>query len=99
MWPFFKAIRISLRYKWSIAGAIISSLAIAILWGASITTIYPFVKIVFRGETMETWVQQEIQRAEDGVVALETEIKELQSDPQNDLTVKNVQVESRKGSA
>lgn len=85
-----------MRYKWSIAGAIISSLAIAILWGASITTIYPFVKIVFRGETMETWVQQEIQRAEDGVVALETEIKELQSDPQNDLTVKTSRLKAEK---
>ena len=50
MRDFFKAIRISLRYKWSIMGAILSSLIIAVLWGASITTIYPFVRIVFRGE-------------------------------------------------
>ncbi len=76
MQHFFKAIRISLRYKWSIAGAIASSLMIAVLWGASITTIYPIVRIVFRGETVHTWVDEEIKKAEIALEKIKTELAE-----------------------
>lgn len=80
---FFKAIRLSLRYKWSIAGAILSSLIIAVLWGASITTIYPFVRIVFRGETVHTWVNDEIEKAETNLEKLKVEIEEAQATGEN----------------
>ena len=73
---FLKAIRVSLRYKWSIAGAILSSLTIAILWGASITTIYPFVRIVFRGETVHTWIDEELAKAEKSREKVRKEIEE-----------------------
>lgn len=73
---FWKAIRVSLRYKWSIVGAILSSLTIAMLWGASITTIYPFVRIVFRGETVHTWIEEELTKAESNLAKVKEEIEE-----------------------
>jgi len=88
MRSFLKAIRVSLRYKWSIVGAIISSLAIALLWGASITTIYPFVRIVFRGETVNTWVDREIDKASVNLENVRAEIEELEKTPDANLTVK-----------
>ncbi len=60
---FWDAIRLSLRYKWSLIGAIFSSLMIAILFGASIATVLPFVKIVFSDDanTVETWLDKQVQ--------------------------------------
>lgn len=79
MRSFLKAIRVSLKYKWSITGAILSSLIIAVLWGASITTIYPFVRIVFRGETVQTWVEQEISKAEKNLGSVKQEITDREA--------------------
>lgn len=80
---FLKAIKVSLRYKWSILGAILSSLMIAVLWGASITTIYPFVRIVFRGETVQTWVEQEISKAEQNLQTVQKEIADKEKKGQD----------------
>lgn len=79
MKPFFRAIRLSLRYRWSIAGAILCSLLIALLWGASITTVFPVVKIVLEGETAQQWVASEIDEAKQNVAAVQAEIADLES--------------------
>lgn len=59
---FWEAIRLSLRYWWSIVGAALSSLMIALLFGASIATTLPLVKIIFTEDsnTIELWVDQQI---------------------------------------
>ena len=78
MKPFFRAILLSLRYRWTIAGAITCSLLIALLWGASITTVFPVVKIVLEGQTAQEWIASEIadaRRTQDNVAA---EIQQLQ---------------------
>lgn len=77
-----------MRYKWSIMGAIFSSLAIAILWGASITTIYPFVRIVFRGETVSVWVDREMEKAEKSLAQVRTELAEMGDDAGPEKTIK-----------
>ena len=56
---FLKAIRLSLRYKWTLLASILCALLIGILWGASIGAVYPFVEVVLQGETVETWLDRE----------------------------------------
>ncbi|MBL8855419.1 MAG: ABC transporter ATP-binding protein [Planctomycetaceae bacterium] len=70
---FREAIRLSLRYKWSIIGAALSSLMIALLFGASIATTLPFVKIIFTEDsnTIELWVEQQLITAEARVAEVE----------------------------
>ena len=74
---FWKAIKLSLRYKWSIAGAVFCSMMIGLLWGATISTVFPFVEIVFQGQTIETWVEREIDEAKDKIAKLDEEIAGL----------------------
>lgn len=76
---FYRAILLSLRYKWTIAGALTCSFLIALLWSASITTVFPVVKIVLEGETAATWVQHEIEANREGVAASDARIAELKS--------------------
>ena len=80
MKPFFRAVKHSLRYRWSIAGAFLCSLLIAVIWSASITTVFPIVKIVLEGETAKTWIEHEIKSGEMIVGGLEKEIEALQQE-------------------
>lgn len=77
MYDFLPAIKSSLRYKWSIAGAVGCSFLIALLWGASLSTIYPFVEIVMEGHTAESWLQKQIQNSEQRVEGLRAEASTL----------------------
>ena len=79
MKPFFSAVRLSLRYKLAIIGALASSMLIAVCWSASITTVFPVVKIVLEGQTAETWVEHEIELAELNLTVANTAIDELQA--------------------
>lgn len=74
MKPFFRIVYHALRYKWSIAGATIASLLIAILWGASMTTVYPVVEVVLDGQTAQSWVVREISKSETTIENLEQEV-------------------------
>ncbi len=78
MKPFFRAVKHSLRYRWTIAGAFACSLVIAVIWSASITTVFPIVKIVLEGETAITWVQHEIENGERNVERFRTEVNVLE---------------------
>ncbi len=69
-----------MRYRWAIAGALTCSLLIAVIWSASITTVFPIVKIVLEGETAETWVQHEIENGHANVAFVEQEIAELRAE-------------------
>ena len=87
MKDFFRAVKDSLRYKWSIIGAVVCSLLIALLWGASISTIYPFVEVVLEGKTASSWIDGEITESKARITTLESEIKELKSEIENPTAV------------
>ena len=81
---FLRAIWISLRYKWSIVGAVLCSMAIALLWSASITTVYPFVEIVFKKKgTVKDLFEEKIELKQVEIDKLENEIAALQEEAEN----------------
>ncbi|MCA9166846.1 MAG: ABC transporter ATP-binding protein [Planctomycetales bacterium] len=55
-----QAIRMSLRYRWSLITSIVCSAFVAVLWGANITAVYPFVEVVFQGQTLHDWVAEQM---------------------------------------
>ena len=74
----FKPIALSLRYKWTLLGSILNALVISVLWGASITAIYPFVEVIFEGGTIEGWLNNAVDGARDKVTELDAEIAQLE---------------------
>lgn len=64
---------------------------IAVIWSASITTVFPIVKIVLEKETAKTWVQHEIENGERNLVAVNNEIAKLQQQlaKSNDVGIAN----------
>jgi ATP-binding cassette subfamily B protein/subfamily B ATP-binding cassette protein MsbA len=57
---FARALRVSMRHRWTLLGAFLSSLVVGLLWGANLGTIYPVTEVVFRGKSLRDWVELEI---------------------------------------
>lgn len=72
LWEPFK---LSLRYKWTIAASLISSLMIAVLWAGNITAIYPFVEVVFQGDSLQEWYAVKLEKLEQKVVDIDNKLQ------------------------
>ncbi len=77
---FLKAILLSLRYKWTILFSVVNAMLIALLFGMSISAVYPFVEVVFEGKTVRTWVDGKIQQAEEKSDQLRSEVEQLRGE-------------------
>ena len=53
----------ALKYRWSLVVSFGCSLAVAILWGANIGAVYPFIEVIFNGKSFHEWVDGEYETA------------------------------------
>lgn len=60
MKSFARAIGLAIRNRPTLLGVIFTSLAVGVLWGANIGVVYPFVEVVFEGQSMHEWVDRAI---------------------------------------
>ena len=60
MHPFLRVLKITLRHYYALGGIFLSSAIVALLWGANIGTLYPMVEIVFKGDSVSQYVDQQI---------------------------------------
>ena len=94
MKAFLRAILLSLRYKWSIVGAVVCSTLIAFMMVASISTVFPVVKVVLEGHTAHSWVDGEIKATTEQITVIESDIEDLQQqidESQDESTIGNLQ--------
>lgn len=75
---FSRAIRLALAYRFTLVTAISSALVVAVLWGGNISVIYPFVEVVFNGQSMPEWVDEQVTTGEATVVQFRDEIAQLE---------------------
>ena len=82
---FGRVVRLALRHRLTIAGTLLSALAVAVLWGGNIGAVYPFMKVIFEGKSLQQWVDAEIVKARHNAAelsnSLETQQKELAAAP------------------
>jgi ATP-binding cassette subfamily B protein/subfamily B ATP-binding cassette protein MsbA len=78
MHNFSRVLRLAMRYRLTLAGAMASALAVAVLWGANIGAIFPFVQVVFEGESLQQWVDREIAKAQKGAAEQTARIEGFQ---------------------
>ena len=60
---FARVVRLALRYRLTVVGALLSALIVAVLWGGNIGAVYPFMKVIFEGKSLQQWVDGEIVKA------------------------------------
>lgn len=57
---FWRALKITFKYKWNIVGVVLSSLCLALCWGGNIATVYPLVQVSFQGDSVSSWLEKEV---------------------------------------
>ena len=75
---FSRVLKLAARRHWSLAGILLSSLLIAVLWVANIGTLYPLVEVVFQGDTLASYVDKRLTEADRKIEALDQEITAAQ---------------------
>ena len=78
MSSFFRAVRVTLRYRFTLAAAMVCSLAVGALWGANIGALYPFIEVVFRGESLQDSLEGKITLAKENCRSLSASIEQLE---------------------
>ncbi|NIL96022.1 MAG: ATP-binding cassette domain-containing protein, partial [Planctomycetales bacterium] len=79
---FCRILRSALAYRWTVVTTLLLSLGIGLLWGLNIGTIYPLVEVVFKRQSLQQWVAEEIVKAEKKAGELQEEIVQLRRQQQ-----------------
>ncbi len=79
MKTFGRVLKMAARRRWSLVGIFLSSLLIAVLWGANIGTLYPLVEVVFKGDSLPGYAAKKMDEADRQLVELDAEIRLLSS--------------------
>ncbi|MEE9603423.1 MAG: hypothetical protein V3V75_08970, partial [Thermoguttaceae bacterium] len=74
MKDFRRVLRLALRYRFTFVLSVLCALGVAVFWVANIGAVYPFVEIVVRGDSMQQWVDTEIEKSKEQTVALQSEL-------------------------
>lgn len=77
MGNFGRAISLALHYRWSLFVGVACSLVVAVLWGGNIGAVYPFVEVIFRGQSLRDWVDQRIPESNQAIAKIEAKIQDL----------------------
>ena len=75
-----RALRMALHYRWSLIWAFICSMLVALLWGANLGAVYPFVEVVLKDKSLQEWAEQRLQDSREAIETSEARIRELQSE-------------------
>ena len=76
---FLRAIRLTFKYRFTIAATIICALVLAFFWGTNITAVYPLVQISFKGETVLDYWNTQIEERTRQLAENETKAQTLRN--------------------
>jgi len=74
---FARAVRVALKFRVTLTATVVCAILVALLWGGSISAVYPLVEVVLRGETMSQWIDQRIEYGEQTKADFDEKVAEL----------------------
>ena len=78
MGNFGRVLRLTLRYRFTFVASVLCALGVAVLWGGNIGAIYPVLQVAFKGQSLQDWASEEIQKSTDKLKTFQTELADLQ---------------------
>ncbi|MFT5302912.1 MAG: subfamily B ATP-binding cassette protein MsbA, partial [Mariniblastus sp.] len=54
-----RALRMTLRYRWSLVTSFTCSAMVAVLWSLNLGAVYPFIEVVIKGKSLHEWIEVE----------------------------------------
>src|SRR5208282_3110149 len=76
---FRRVLWMACHYRWTLVGAVLSALGVAMLWGGNIGAVFPFAKIVLEGKSIQSWVADEIEHTAGAVNDLNKQIEKTEA--------------------
>ncbi len=77
---FARAVFLSLQHRWTLLGAILSSVFVGLLWSANLGTVYPIVEVVFRGKSLHEWIDEELEATEVAMTQMQATLTALEAE-------------------
>ncbi len=74
----WRAIRQALRQRFTILGIVVSSLIVALFWGANIGAVYPFVEVVIQNKSMHDWARERIATSKETCQTIDAKMLDLE---------------------
>ena len=74
-----RALRMTLKYRWSLLASFFCSAMVAILWSLNLGAVYPFVEIVIKGKSLHQWVADEDIESQKLITSSQNSIRELEA--------------------
>jgi len=63
-----RALKIALAHRVNVAGCLLTSLIIAVLWGGNLTAVFPVVDVIMNDQSLPQWIDQKIAESDKEVV-------------------------------
>ncbi len=79
-----RALRMALRYRWSIIGSFLCSVMVALCWGINLGAVYPFVEVVLHNKTLQQWASERIETGQSNILRLEQRLADQRTAGQPD---------------
>jgi ATP-binding cassette subfamily B protein/subfamily B ATP-binding cassette protein MsbA len=57
---FRRALKIALAHRINVAGCLLTSFVIAVLWGGNLTAVFPIVDVIMNDQSLPQWIDQKI---------------------------------------
>ncbi len=84
---FGRALKMAFLHRWNVIGCILTSLAVAVLWGGNLTAVWPVVDVIMNDSSLPQWVDQQIAVSDREVADSKHWLGELQELSQDDAAV------------
>lgn len=68
-----RALKMALKYRWSLVGSIVCSFMVAVFWGANLGAVYPFIEVVLHNKSLHEWVDENIETTAASIEQVESE--------------------------
>lgn len=64
MHNFFRALKIALAHRVNVAGCVVTSAIIAMLWGGNLTAVFPVVEVIMNDHALPEWIDEKVAEAQ-----------------------------------
>lgn len=90
---FGRVLLIATRRRSALAGILVTSVIVAILWGANISALYPLVKIVFNGDSIPSYLEQSIADTRSEIAGYDARLAELRTQAAGSAELENLEIQ------
>ncbi len=73
-----RALKMALKYRWSLVSSLICSVFVAALWCANLGAVYPFVEVVLHNKSLHVWAAEQKKVSSDTILKNEQRVLDIE---------------------